>query len=352
MSQDIHNEYSILIVDDIAENIQIAFNILKNQNYALSYALSGEDALSLVESNQFDMILLDIMMPHMDGYQVCQKIKCIDSYKDVPVIFLTAKSDIDSINKAFEFGGVDYLIKPFFAQELLARVKTHLELYRSKQILKEYNLSLKQEVNNEKAKYLQELKDGQKEITFLLAETVESFSLETGRHIKRVAEMSKLLAKYHPDISKEEEELIYHASSIHDIGKVSISQDILMKPGALSEEEYEVVKSHTVVAHQILKKSSKKMLQVADIIAYEHHERWDGSGYPRGLKEKEIHLYGRIVALIDVFDAITHKRCYKDAWDTSEAVKYITQLRGIHFDPQIVDIFLEHIDEFIEIMDS
>jgi len=350
MEEIIKDSYSILIVDDIAENIQIALNILKDeQQYILSYSLGSKEALELIRTNQFDMILLDIMMPEMDGYEVCQKLKEIESYKDVPVIFLTAKDDIDSISKAFEVGGVDYINKPFHPKELLARVKTHLQLYRSKHILKQNNLSLTISLNEQKQKLIKEIEDGQKEMLFLLAEVIESYSLETGFHIRRVAEISKLLAHFHPKISQDEEEMIYFASSIHDIGKVAIPQHILTKPGTLDEEEYDIIKRHTTVGHEILKHSSKQMLKIADVIAYEHHEKWDGSGYPRGLKGEDIHLFGRIVALADVFDAITHKRSYKEAWDMPKAIDYVIEQRGSHFDPQIVDIFLDNLDEFIKI---
>jgi len=349
MDNKIKDIYSILIVDDIAENIQVVLNILKEEDYTLSYALNGKEALQLAQNNQFDMLLLDIMMPEMDGYKVCKKIKSLDNYKDIPIVFLTAKSDIESISKAFEVGGVDYINKPFHPLELLARVKTHLQLHRSKQILQEHNLSLQISLNEQQEKLLREIQDGQKEILFLLAEVIESYSLETGFHIRRVAEISKKLAHLHPKVSSKEEEMIYFASSIHDIGKVAIPQHILTKPGPLDDEEYDIVKRHPIVGHQILKKASRQMLKIADVIVYEHHEKWDGTGYPRGLQGQEIHLFGRIVALADVFDAITHKRCYKEAWDIAKAVDYIIEQRGEHFDPEVVDIFLDNLDEFIKI---
>jgi putative two-component system response regulator len=348
--KDFDDNYSILIVDDIAQNIQIALDILKeDSSLELSYALSGKDAITLCQENQYDLILLDIMMPHIDGYEVCEHIKSLGSYKDVPVIFITAKNDIESIQKAFEVGGVDYITKPFFAKELLARVNTHLQLYKSKQILQDNNLSLKREINQQRKQFTKVIEERQRDVIFILAEVIESYSLETGYHIKRVAEISKQLAHYHSSLDIDDEKMIYYASAMHDIGKVAVPQHILSKPTSLDEEEFEIVKRHPAVGYEILHKSSNNLLQKASIIAYEHHERYDGSGYPRGLKGDEIDIYGRIVALADVFDAITHKRCYKEAWDMPKAIDYIIEQRGFHFDPYIVDIFLDNLNEFIEI---
>jgi putative two-component system response regulator len=338
--------YNVLIVDDVVDNIQIAMNILKEESYNLTYALSGEEALGLIDSTSFDLILLDIMMPQIDGFTACERIKRIPNYKDVPIIFLTAKNDIDSISHAFSIGAVDYVSKPFHAEELLSRVKSHLELYHSRKVLENNHLTLQIKAKEEKQRLLTELEEGQKEIIYILSELIESISPETGDHIKRVAEMSRLLAYYHPAVSEDEEHTVLHASPMHDIGKVAIPDHILRKPGPLDEAEYEVMKTHALVGHKFLRSSKRKILKAADIIASQHHEKWDGSGYPYGLKGDEIHIYGRIVALTDVFDALTHERCYKDAWSMEESVAYMKKHKGTHFDPQLVDIFMEHIDEF------
>jgi putative two-component system response regulator len=344
--------YNVLIVDDIVENIQIAMNILREENYNLTFALSGEEALSLLESNDFDIILLDIMMPGMDGYKVCQAIKKIDKYLSVPIIFLTAKTDIDAITKGFNLGAVDYLIKPFHAEELLARVRTQLELYRSRLILSANNLSLEAKVKYERKRVLDEIEEGQKEIIYMLTELIESCSQETGEHVKRVALMSKLLAQYHPALTQEDVLNIFHAAPMHDIGKVTIPDKILRKEEKLTDEEFEIMKTHTTSAHKFLKTSKRKMIQSADIIAMQHHEKWDGTGYPKGLKGENIHLYGRIVSIIDVFDALTHERYYKKAWEMDISIAYLKSHSGTHFDPQLIDIFMEHIDEFVAIAQS
>ena len=341
--------FNILIVDDVIENIQVAMNILKEDNYNFSYAKNGEDALSLCKENDFDLILLDIMMPGIDGYEVCKRLHNDPKYFDVPVIFLTAKVDTDSMAHGFAVGGVDYILKPFHANELLARVKTHLELFKAKQILKHNNLTLETKMKVQTERILSELEENQKEMIFVLTELVESISDETGKHIRRVAEYSRLLAHYYNSVSEEDANTIYHASPMHDVGKIAIPMEILHKKGSLTSEEFEIMKTHTSKAHNYLKTANRKIMKAADIIAHEHHENWDGTGYPRGLKGEDIHPFGRIVALADVFDALTHKRVYKEAWSIDEAVKYIVENSGIKFDPYLVQIFQDNIDEFISI---
>ena len=341
--------YNILIVDDVLENIRVVMNILKEDSYDFAYARSGEEALELLEDQQFDLILLDIMMPGIDGYEVCRRIKMNPTLAEIPIIFLTAKTDVDSISKSFEVGGTDYITKPFHADELLARTKTHLEFYKAKELLRTNNMFLENKVIRERDRVLSEVVQNQLDMVYVLTELIESVSDETGKHVRRVAEYSKLLAYHHKAMSEEDEELIFYAAPLHDIGKMAISKSILHKKGTLTEEEFEIMKTHTSIAHQYLKLANRKIMRAADSIAYEHHEKWNGEGYPQGLKGEEIHIYGRIVALADVFDALTHKRVYKDSWSMDEAVEYIIQKRGIQFDPYLVDIFEEHIDEFISI---
>lgn len=343
----------ILIVDDVVDNIRVAMNILKEDNYDFSFAQSGTETLRLISEDpeQFDLILLDIMMPGMNGFEVCQKLK-ETAAKDIPIIFLTAKVDVDSISEGFRLGGVDYITKPFHANELLARVKTHLDLYHAKQLLVKHNIDIENKAKFEKRRLLTELEDSQKEMIFILTELMEATSDETGKHIKRVAESSALMAKYHPCLDEDDMEILYHASPMHDIGKMTIPLDILHKAGRYTEEEFVLMKKHTSNAFDLLAHSDRKLLKAAAIIAHEHHEKWNGNGYPRGLKETEIHIYGRIVALTDVFDALTHKRHYKEAWDVDDAVKYIVEHRETQFDPELVDIFQEHLDEFITITTS
>ena len=341
----------ILIVDDVSSNIQVAMNILQEDGYEFSFANNGKQALSILldKNTDFDLILLDIMMPEMDGYEVCQALKTNPRWKEVPVIFLTGRIDAESIAKGFEVGGVDYITKPFHANELLARVKNHIHLYHAKAFLKNQNISLEVKSRYEQIRLLSELEENQKEMIYMLTEIMEATSDETGKHIKRMAEVSKLLASHHSSLTEEDADTIYHAAPMHDIGKITIPSEILHKPGQYTVEEFEIMKNHTENAYQLLRHSKRKLIKCAAIIAHEHHEKWDGTGYPRGLKGNEIHIYGRIVALADVFDALTHCRKYKQAWNIDEAVTYIKQHSGTQFDPELVDIFVNHLDEFIAI---
>ncbi len=342
----------ILIVDDVPDNIQVAMSLLREDSYEFSFANSGEKALSILGSDDtdFDLILLDIMMPGLDGYETCQHIKSRPQYRDIPIIFLTAKADVDSIAKAFQVGGVDYVTKPFHAAELLARVRTHVQLYQTKKWLEQQNIDLETKSRFAQARLLSELENSQKELIWFLTELMESTSDETGKHIRRVAEISSLLAKLHPTLTDTDADTLYHASPMHDIGKMTVPHEILHKPGKYTPEEFEIMKAHTTNAYKLLSGSKRKLIKSAAIIAYQHHEKWDGSGYPRGLKGDDIHIYGRIVALADVFDALTHQRCYKPAWEVGDAIAFIQEQRGHHFDPELVDLMFSHLEQFAEIV--
>lgn len=341
----------ILIVDDVAENIQVAMNILKEGNYEFSFAEDGQTALNILnqESIDFDLILLDIMMPGESGFEICKKIKNNPRIKDLPVIFLTARVDLESIERGFAVGGVDYITKPFHAVELLARVRNHIQLYRAKSFLKQQNIDLEQKSKYEQYRLTTELEKTQLDTIFILTELMEGTSDETGKHIRRVAEYSSLFAYLHPSLSNDDAYVLFHASPMHDIGKITIPPEILHKPGKYSDEEFEIMKMHTTNAFKLLNFSERKVIRSAAIIAHEHHEKWDGTGYPRNLKGHDIHIYGRIVAIADVLDALTHERCYKNAWRFNKAIEYIQQHKGSHFDPELVDILMENIKEFKEI---
>jgi len=341
----------ILIVDDVADNIQVAMNILQEDNYEFSFANNGSQALAILEqeSSEFDLILLDVMMPGLDGYQVCRQLRASSKWQDIPVIFLTARVDVESITNGFEAGGVDYICKPFHADELLSRVKNHIQLYHAKLLLKQQNIDLENKAKWQKIRLLTELEENQKEMIYMLAELMEATSDETGKHIKRMAAASRLLATYCGSLSKDDIDIIYHAAPMHDIGKMTVPVEILHKPGKYTEQELSKMKAHTTNAYKLLSGSKRKLLKAAAIIAHEHHEKWNGTGYPRGLKGSEIHIYGRIVALADVFDALTHARLYKDAWPIDQSVDYIVEHRESQFDPELVDIFVEHLDEFVAI---
>jgi len=345
-------DYNVLIVDDVSDNIKVAMNILKENNYNFSFALNGKQALEIIKTKSFDIILLDIMMPQMNGFEVCEHLKKDPQTHDIPVIFLTAKADLDSLSKGFKVGAVDYITKPFYADELISRVKTHIELYRAKKVLQQNNLDLHVKILQSEKRFLSELENSQKEIIYVLTELMEDTSDETGKHIKRVADISKLLATLHESLSDMEVDDIYFAAPLHDIGKITIPHEILHKHGKLTDEEFHAMQAHTTNAHNLLKKSSRRLMKAGDIIAYQHHEKWDGSGYPQGLKAEEIHIYARIVAIADVLDALTHVRVYKQSWDFDTAAKYIIERKGSQFDPYLIELFSHNLESFKKIIEE
>lgn len=338
----------ILIIDDVVDNIQVAMNILKEDGYDFSFATQGAEALALIEqaSIKFDLILLDIMMPGIDGFGVCQMLQNDPQTKEIPIIFLTAKVDIDSVSKGFTLGAVDYITKPFHAEELLARVRTHLDLYHAKKLLQANNIALKTKAKYEKKRLLSELEDNQKEMIWILTDLMSATSNNTGQHIRRIAEISLLLAQQHPTLSHEDAEVIFHASPMYGIGKMTLPHEVIHKSGKYTEEEFKLLKTHTTSAYNLLNKSKRELIQSAAVIAHEYREQWDGQGYPRKLKGESIHIYARIVSLAVVFEALTHDRSYREAWSMDKIVDYVSDNRGIQFDPQLVDIFIEHLDKF------
>jgi len=321
---------SILIVDDTPKNIQLLAQILKNENYDIGFASDGQKALDAMRLHEYDLILLDVMMPVMDGYTACIEMKKDKKLKDTPVIFITAMTDTESIVKGFEVGGVDYVGKPFNSVELLARVKSHLELK-----------SLKDK----------EIEATQKEVIFTMGAIGETRSKETGNHVTRVAEYSKLLALLY-GMDEDEAELLKMASPMHDIGKVGIPDSILNKPGKLDADEWKVMMTHAELGYEMLKHSQRPILKAAAIVAVEHHEKYNGSGYPNSKSGEDIHIYGRLTAIADVFDALGSDRCYKKAWELERILELFKEERGKHFDPHLVDLFLENLDQFLKIRDT
>ncbi len=451
----INGQKTILIVDDTDTNIHILIELLDDK-YDILASLNGHDAIEIINEEQIDLILLDIMMPEIDGYEVCKRLKENSKTKDIPIIFITAKTDEESIKKAYEVGGVDYITKPFKAIEVLSRINTHLTLAEQKTFLEhslEENMILlnqykqvvdesslvsktdlmgkityandefakisgytkdeligksqnivrhpdvansvykemwqtiknkqiwRGEVKNKKKdgtyyvvfaiimpildlngdikEYIsvrhditdiynlkQEIVETQKEVVFTMGAIGETRSKETGKHVKRVAEYSRVFGKY-CNLSEEEIELLVDASPMHDIGKIAIPDNILHKTGKLNDEEFQIMRTHAEIGYTMLNHSSRPLLKTAAIIALEHHERWDGNGYPNYLKGEEIAIEGRITAIADVFDALGSQRCYKKSWKDEDIFEYLKKEKGKQFDPNLVDIFFEHIDEFL-----
>lgn len=337
----------VLVVDDTPENIDILNELLKS-DYQIKVALNGEKAVKIANSeNQPDLILLDIMMPGMDGYEVCEKIKRNPKTETIPIIFLTALTEESNEAKGLRLGAVDYITKPFSPELVKARVRNHLDLKKHRDNLEEMvrqrtiELALTQEVTIESMGTLAEYRDP-----------------ETGGHIKRTQNYVKILAEHlkdHPRYSDflndESIHLLYISSPLHDIGKVGIADNILLKPGKLTDEELEEMKKHAKFGKDSLASAKNKLgensfLRVAREVAFTHHEKWDGSGYPQGLKEDDISIFGRLMAIADVYDALISKRVYKLPLSHKKAVSIIAEGKGSHFDPYMVDAFLEIQDQF------
>lgn len=338
-------EADILIVDDTLANLQLLTSILKEEGYKVRPASSGAMALQAIDKKLPDLILLDIKMPEMNGYEVCEKLKSQLHTSDVPIIFISALNDIQDKVKAFDAGGVDYINKPFQVEEVKARVNTHLNLNAYQQDMAKQVAEGVQKINV----LQQEIIDTQRELIFTMGEICETRSQETGQHVKRVSEYAHLLAKLY---GCKDADLIHLAAPMHDIGKVAIPDAILNKTARLTEDEWIIMQTHTTLGFNMLSFSKRPLLQMAATIALEHHEKWDGTGYPQGLAGEQISLAARVTALADVFDALGSARCYKTAWNLEDILMYLEKKRGEQFEPKIIDLFFKHLDEFLQIRDK
>ncbi|WP_373976178.1 two-component system response regulator [Chitinibacter sp. SCUT-21] len=347
----------ILVVDDTPENLRLVSALLKDL-YKVRVATSGMQALSLAQASPPDLILLDIMMPEMDGYSVCQQLKRQPSTQDIPVIFLTARSEVDDETHGFELGAVDYITKPISPPILLARVATQLTLKHARDFLLDQNVFLEREVQL-RTHQVQCVQDVTIMAMASLAETRDNETgnhiLRTQRYVKALALKLKNIAPYDTLLTDELIELLYKSAPLHDIGKVGIPDHILLKPGKLSDAEFEIMKTHTtlgrdaIVRAESLLQGQNDFLRYAREIAYCHQEKWDGSGYPQGLKGEAIPLSARLMAIADVYDALISKRVYKPAFSHEKALEIMRQGRGSHFDPALCDVFLQMADEFAQI---
>lgn len=339
---------TILIVDDTPTNIRVLMELLKG-DYAILAATNGPKALELARgSKRPDLILLDIMMEGMDGYEVCRTLQSRPETASIPVIFITALSQESDEKKGLSTGAVDYITKPFRPEIVKARVNTHLELKRYRDSLEDL---VAEQVEQIAASHLATI--------FALSKLAESRDDDTGKHLERTQIYCKILAEqlrgtFQGQIDDDFIETIFHASPLHDIGKVSIPDAVLCKPGKLTSEEFELMKTHTVKGAETLQKTAatytnNNYLQMGLEIARSHHEKWDGSGYPNGLRGEEIPLEASIMAVADVYDALTSKRCYKEAFSHEIAKAIILESRGSHFDPRLVDAFLAVEQEFNQV---
>jgi putative two-component system response regulator len=334
----------IFIVDDVPENIQIALAHLRSLDMDFAYATSGEQALERMRSRVPDLVLLDVMMPGMDGFETMQEIRKIPESRAMPVIFLTARSEPEDVARGFELGGVDYITKPFHGVELRSRVRNHIDLHRYRQDLEQTVLERTEETVL--------LKD----ITIVaMGELAEHRDNETGGHIQRTRSFVKTLAeelfssgKFLDILTPEYINLLYKTAPLHDIGKVGIPDGILLKKSRLTADEFEIMKKHTIYGEEVIDKLAKMagkpmtFLQCAKDLVGSHHEKYNGSGYPRGLVGNDIPLAGRIMTVADIYDALRTPRIYKKPYNHTETMRIIEKEegRGRHFDPDIYDALM------------
>ncbi len=333
----------VLVVDDNPETVDILNRVLKTiKNCRVEAVERGREALRRVSNPQTspDLILLDIQMPEMDGYEVCRRLKADPATRNIPVLFITGLSDHASEARGFSLGAVDYIAKPFNLETVKARVRTHLEL-------KHYRDRLEELVRQR----TRQVRETRFEIVSRLAQASEFRDSETGLHIRRLSRYCAILGRA-AGMNEEESDLLYHAAPMHDVGKIGISDSILLKPGALSEEEYEEMKDHTGLGARLLSGNDSPLFQLARQVALTHHEKWDGTGYPGGLAGEKIPLAGRIAAICDVFDALTSKRPYKTAWPVEQALEELKDQKGKQFDPDLVDTFLDCLPEILKVREE
>lgn len=317
----------ILLVDDEPSNLQVLRHILQD-DYRLVFAKEGEKAIELAFTESPHLILLDIMMPVITGYDVCEKLKYDAITAKIPIIFVTALSDAEDEAKGFAVGAVDYLTKPVSPSVVKARVRTHLSLVQ-----------------------VDELRQTRLEIIRRLGLAAEYKDNETGQHVIRMSHISRVLA-HAAGFSEVDVENLFHAAPMHDIGKIGTPDAILLKKGALNPEEWAVMRNHSQMGADILGDHPSALMSMAHKIAMTHHEKWDGSGYPKGLKGEEIPIEGRIVALADVFDALTSERPYKKAWTVEATLDLLRRESGRHFDPELVELFFANLPEILAIKDK
>lgn len=326
----------ILIVDDAPESIDVLRSVLAN-DYQVKAAINGPRALELAAQTRPDLILLDVMMPEMDGYEVCRRLKLDPTTAPIPVIFVTTLSDPASEGRGLTLGAVDYVSKPFVPALIRSRVGSHVAMHRQ-QLKLEGLVALR----------TSELVETRLEIIRRLGRAAEYRDNETGMHVLRMSQISQSIA-LSAGLSAASCELILLASPMHDVGKIGVPDRILLKPGKLDPEEWEIMKRHTIIGAEILGDHPSELMVAARTVALRHHERWDGRGYPDGLSGEAIPEIARVVALADVFDALLSVRPYKKAWSVEETVAHIRNESGHHFDPRFVEALLRVLPECLAI---
>ncbi len=337
---DLRHRQKILIADDVPENIELLAAILE-ESYDIKVAPNGEKAIKIVYSEDPpDLILLDVMMPGLSGHEVCRRIKANPDRRNIPVIFVTAMSTTEDEQLGLEIGAVDYITKPFSLPIVKARVRTHLALY-------DQTRELERMVDQR----TRDLQISRQQIIRRLGRAAEFKDNETGNHVIRMAHYSQLIAGA-IGLEASAQDVLLQTAPMHDIGKIGIPDSVLLKPGKLDAAEWALMKQHPLMGADIIGTHDDELLKTARLIALTHHERWNGTGYPGGLKGDMIPLVGRIVAVADVFDALISVRPYKSAFSIEDAVTYMTQEAGSHFDPALIDAFHKVLPDILRVKDT
>jgi putative two-component system response regulator len=339
-----NHSISILVVDDDPGVQNMIKRILGRSGYRVQTARGGEEAYAVISESVPDLIILDLSMPGIDGFEVATHLKSNPATKEIPIILITGHDNSENHVKALDIGINDFLSKTAEPEEILARTRSHLRIKQLNDQLKHHRISLEKTVDLR----TEQLKNASLEVIWRLTAASEYRDNETGAHIKRMSHYSAAIARK-MGLAKKTVETILYSAPMHDIGKIGIPDGILLKAGKLNAEEWHIMESHTIIGANILKGSKIGFVRMGAMIALTHHEKWDGSGYPRGLKGTQIPLAGRIAALADVFDALTSKRTYKKAFSVQESNRIIKQGREKHFDPAVVDAFFAIQDEILHI---
>jgi putative two-component system response regulator len=337
----------ILVVDDEPIIRNMMQRTLSRSGYNVIVANDGQDAFDKISRSLPDLIILDLAMPMLNGFEVAVRLKNNHETREIPIILLTGLDSSENHIKAMDLGVNDFLSKTAEPKEILARIRSHLKIKQLNEQLRDHRASLEKKVSLRTA----QLRDASLEVIWRLTTAAEYRDNETGAHILRMSHYSAVIAQK-MGLSQKAVEAILYAAPMHDIGKIGIPDEILLKPGKLDSKEWEVMKQHTILGANILKGSKIGFVRLGAMIAMTHHEKWDGSVYPNGLKGHQIPLAGRIVAMADVFDALTSKRPYKEAFSIEKSNRIIEQGRGNHFDPDVVDAFFSLQDEILGIKEK
>jgi len=333
----------IISIDDNKTNLLIIESYAKTLSLQIDSFLEPKEALISSSNIEYDLVIVDYMMPEMNGLEFIQEFR--KNNPEIPIIMLTAVGDDMQLQiKALEYGANDFLSKPINAPAFKARIVNMLKLRKSQLLLKDKAMLLQVEVD----KATLRLKESEHETLQMLGKSAEYKDPETNAHTQRVSHYCKILARAY-GLDESLQDIIFYASPFHDLGKIGIPDRILLKPSKLDADEYDIMKKHSQIGYEILKGSKSKYLKAGGVIAYNHHEKYDGSGYPNGLKGESIPIFGRITAIADVFDALTSNRPYKKAWDVNEAFNLLLEEKNRHFDPVLVDLFIENKEDVMTI---